>query len=111
MRRRYRAKGLTSQGPRDLVFYNEQAGRDMSVLEYFELTYHIQCALATAQVHEPCPPHARHQAAYELMPAFSYCLLPAASDEAAPDQRQVVLHRAWQSFVPFSCMLLTALLG
>ena len=49
VRRRYRAKGLTSQGPRDLVFYNEQAGRDMSVLEYFELTYHIQCALAIAQ--------------------------------------------------------------
>ena len=48
MRRRYRAKGLTSQGPRDLVFFNEQAGRDMSVLEYFELTYHIPCALASA---------------------------------------------------------------
>ena len=49
VRRRYRAKGLTQQGPRDLVFFNEQAGRDMSVLEYFEQTYHIQCALATAQ--------------------------------------------------------------
>lgn len=50
VRRRYRAKGLTeSKGPGDLVFYNEQAGRDMSVLEYFEQTYHIPCALAAAQ--------------------------------------------------------------
>ena len=69
VRRRYRAKGLTeSKGPGALVFYNEQAGRDMSVLEYFDLTYHIKCVLATAEVHEPCPPHARLNAAYGLMP-------------------------------------------
>ena len=50
VRRRYRAKGLTeAKGPKDLIFYNEQAGRDMTVLEYFELTYHIMCASAAAQ--------------------------------------------------------------
>ena len=71
VRRRYRAKGLTSQGPRDLIFFNEQAGRDMSVLEYFELTYHIQCAFIPYTVHQPCPPDAGRHAAYGLMPAFS----------------------------------------
>ena len=42
--RRYKAKGLTDRGPKDLTFHNEQAGREMTVLEYFETTYHIQCA-------------------------------------------------------------------
>lgn len=44
VRRRYRAKGLTDKGPRDLVFFNEQEQRDMSVLEYFERQYEIKCA-------------------------------------------------------------------
>ena len=33
--RRHRAKGLTEKGPRDMVFPNERAGTDMSVLQYF----------------------------------------------------------------------------
>ena len=44
VRRRYRAKGLTDKGPRDLVFHNEQEQRDMTVLEYFERQYNIKCA-------------------------------------------------------------------
>ena len=44
VRRRYRAKGLTEKGPRDLVFFNEQEQKDMTVLEYFERQYSIQCA-------------------------------------------------------------------
>lgn len=44
VRRRYRAKGLTDKGPRDLVFFNEQEQGDMTVLEYFEQQYHIRQA-------------------------------------------------------------------
>ena len=44
VRRRYRAKGLTDRGPRDLVFFNGQEQKDMTVLEYFEQQYHIRQA-------------------------------------------------------------------
>ena len=50
VRRRYRAKGLTDKGPRDLVFFNEQEQREMSVLEYFERQYEIKCA----HLPQPC---------------------------------------------------------
>ncbi len=54
VRRRYRAKGLTDKGPRDLVFFNEQEQRDMSVLEYFERQHEIKCAHLPPSWHPAC---------------------------------------------------------
>lgn len=56
VRRRYRAKGLTDKGPRDLIFFNEQEQRNMSVLENFERQYNIKCAhLPQPRTHPLCP--------------------------------------------------------
>jgi len=45
VRRRYRAKGLTDKTPRTAEFSNESEQRTMTVLEYYNSQYHIQCVL------------------------------------------------------------------
>lgn len=41
-KRRYRAKGLMSSGPKELKFFNDQEQREMTVTEYYERQYHHQ---------------------------------------------------------------------
>ena len=40
--RKYRVRDVTPRGADEMTFFNEKAGRDMTVQEYFEQCYHIK---------------------------------------------------------------------
>lgn len=42
--RRWKAKGLTDRGANQMMFFNEEKGRKMSVAEYYQENYNCQCA-------------------------------------------------------------------